>query len=102
MPREMEDSHGFYDPVAKYMEHFFHDKCLAEFSKGCHDPVARYVEKPHIMNGCIWICDAESKSLITTLCHLVILHYFLSSKRRNCAYGIIYLIGFIESQKLPE
>ena len=39
MLREVEDSHGFYDLVAKYAEQF------------CHNPVITQVEEPHYRNG---------------------------------------------------
>ena len=39
-----QDSHGFYDLVAEYVEQLGHDKRITEFTKGCHGPMATPVE----------------------------------------------------------
>ena len=45
MSGEVQDGHGFYDPMAEYVEQLGHDKCIAGFTRGCRDPMATPVEK---------------------------------------------------------
>ena len=54
MTRIFENFHGFYDPVANYMEQPRHDKPITENFAGGHDPVVEYVDNIYSNNG--WLC----------------------------------------------
>ena len=41
----VQESHGFYDPMAEYMEQLGQNKCIAGFTKGYHHPMTMPVEK---------------------------------------------------------
>ena len=45
MAGEVQDNHGFYDPVDEYVEQLGHEKCIVGVMKRFHDPMDTHVEK---------------------------------------------------------
>ena len=101
MVEKIEDSHGFYDLVAEYMEQPCHGRCIADCFGDYNDPVARYVEKLCSVNGWLWLCSRDQVPY-HNLFPFGPSMLFLIKHEEKIIYGVIFLIGFTGSQKLLD
>ena len=57
MTETFEYCHGFYDPMAEYMEQPCHGRLTTKIFEGCHDPTSGQVEKFCSGNGGLYVCS---------------------------------------------